>query len=109
MSKLVHHVVTAAIAVNLPVALLVELTENELAERIDAALLAFFAAEITIRVAYAVKRRRWDSWLAFDAVIVALAVLPFGVIPVVRAARLAHLGRHVAHLRHATIARAVHA
>jgi hypothetical protein len=55
-----------------------------------------------------VKSRRFDAWLALDAVIVALALLPFGLIPVVRAARLAHLGRHVAHLRHLTVARVVH-
>jgi hypothetical protein len=101
----VHRVVTGAILVNLPVAAWVELTHDELAEHIDAALLVFFACEVTLRVALAVKRRRFDAWLAVDALIVALALLPFGLIPVVRAARLAHLSRHVAHLRHLPVVR----
>jgi hypothetical protein len=105
VSGLAHRVVTGLIILNLPCALWAEFTHDEIAETIDAALLVFFAVEIAIRIVLAVKRRRWDAWLAFDAVIVALAVLPFGVIPVVRVARLAHLGRHVAHLRHVTIVR----
>jgi hypothetical protein len=109
MSAIVHRVVTAAILTNLPVAAWVELTHDEFAERVDGALLLFFACEIAVRVALAVKRRRWDGWLVVDALIVALALLPLGVLPVVRAARLAHLGRHAAHLRHLTIARVVHA
>ncbi len=100
--------VTAAIIANLPIAVWSEITENEIAEHLDAALLLFFAVEVSVRVACAVKRRRWDAWLAFDAVIVALAILPFGIIPVVRAAKLAHMGRHAVHLKHVTLARAAH-
>ena len=107
-ATIVHRVVTGMILVNLPVAAWVEITHDELAEHIDMALLVGFACEIMIRVALAVKRRRFDAWLCVDAVIVALAVLPLGVVPVVRVAKLAHLGRHVAHLRHVTIARVAH-
>jgi hypothetical protein len=107
-ATIAHRVVTGAILLNLPVAALCEFSHNEIADRADAALLAFFACEIMVRLALAVKRRRLDGWIAVDAVIVALALLPFGMLPVVRVARLAHLGRHAAHLRHLTVARVVH-
>jgi hypothetical protein len=107
VSALAERFVTGMILINLPVAAVVEFTHNELAERIDAGILVFFAIEIGVRVALAVKRRRWDAWLAVDTVIVALAMLPFGAIPVVRVARLAHLSRHFAHLRHLTVFRAL--
>jgi hypothetical protein len=99
MSTLSHRVVTSMIMLNLPVDAWAELTHDELAERIDFAILALFAFEVAVGVALAVRRRRFDRWLLIDAVIVSLAVLPFGLLPVVRAARLAHLGRHVIHLR----------
>ena len=108
MSAIMHRVVTGMILVNLPVAAWVELGHSEIAEHLDMALLAFFTAEIAVRIGCAIKRRRWDAWLAVDAAIVALAMLPLGVIPVVRIARLAHLGRHVQHLRHVTVARVAH-
>jgi hypothetical protein len=95
-----QHVVTSAIVANIPIAILSEITGNQTLERLDLALLVFFTAEVLCRFARAARRRQWDLWLAFDAIIVALAVLPFGVIPVVRAARLVHLSRHCAHLRH---------
>ncbi|WP_156764134.1 hypothetical protein [Mycobacterium sp. 852002-50816_SCH5313054-b] len=98
MSTFSHRLVTSLILVNVPVAGWAELTHDELAEHLDAALLAFFACEIAVRVALAVRHRRFDRWLLIDAVIVTLAVLPFGVLPVVRVARLTHLGRHLVHL-----------
>ena len=104
-----HRVVTAAIVTNLPVALWAELTHCELAEHIDLGLLLFFSIEVAVRIGYAIRRRSFDRWLLIDAAIIGIAALPWGVLPVVRAARLAHLGRHVQHLRHVTIARAVHA
>jgi hypothetical protein len=86
----------------------VEFTHDELAEKLDLGLLAFFAVEITARVISAVRQRQWDVWLAVDATIVAIASLPLGAsLPVIRAARLAHLGRHGMHLRHVTLARGV--
>jgi hypothetical protein len=106
-ATIAHRVVTSMILVNLPVAAWVEITHNEVAERIDAGILVFFAIEIGLRVALAVKRRRWDGWLAVDSIIVALALLPFGVLPVVRVARLAHMSRHAGHLRHLTVVRAL--
>ncbi len=103
--------VTAAIVVNLPVAALVEFAHDEtaeIAERVDGMLLAFFAIEIAVRVALAIKHRQWDRWLAIDATIIVLALLPIGLPLVLRGARLAHLARHGMHLKHVTLARAPH-
>ena len=70
----------------------------------------FFAADIAIRTAIAVKRRSFDRWLIIDTLIVALAALPYAALPVVRVARVAHLGRHIEHLRpRVRLARLVHA
>jgi hypothetical protein len=102
-----ERLVTSMIVLNLPVAAWVELTHDELAEHIDAGILVFFAIEIGVRVALAVKRREWDNWLVVDSIIVLLAMLPFGAIPVVRVARLVHVSRHAGHLRHLTIARVI--
>lgn len=113
MSHLGHRVVTAAILLNLPVALLVEVSGSEVLERVDHCLLGFFAAELAVRSVQAVRLRRLSVWLVFDAFVIGLALLPWGVaLPVLRTARVAHLARHAQHLlRRVTIARAaaVHA
>jgi hypothetical protein len=90
-----------------PVATWAEFTHAEIAEHLDLALLGFCACEIAVRVALALKRRQFDGWLLVDAIIVGVALLPLGAsLPIVRAGRLAHLGRHgMLHLRHITIAR----
>lgn len=95
---------------NVPIAVLAEITRDETLEHLDLGLLVFFMCEVLIRVCRAVIRRRWDGWLALDALIVGVALLPVCALPVVRLARFAHLGRHAHHLlRHVTIVRAVHA
>lgn len=104
-----QRVVTAAIVANLPVALWVELTHDEIAEHLDMALLAFFACEIALRTFSALRRGSFDRWLVIDALIVAIALLPISVTPVMRCAKLAHVARHSMHLKHLTVARAVHA
>jgi hypothetical protein len=108
VSALAHRVVTSMILVNLPVAAWVELTHDELAERVDAGILLFFACEVAVRVVLAVKRREGGHWLILDGLIICLALTPLGVAPIARTARLAHLGRHVQHLRHATVGRLAH-
>ena len=108
-ATIAHRIVTGMILANLPVAAWVELTGSELAEHLDLGLLAFFGIEITVRVIAAVRRRSWDFWLVADAAIILLALTPLGFAPVARTARLAHLGRHVQHLRHVTVAKLVHA
>jgi hypothetical protein len=105
-SAVVERVVTGLILLNIPVALICELTRNEIAEAIDLGLLVAFAAEILVRAVRAAVRRERDVWLAFDAIVVAVALLPLGAsLPAVRGARLLHLGRHV---QHATVARLAH-
>jgi hypothetical protein len=89
--------VTSMILLNLPIAAWAELTHNETAERIDTAILVFFACEIGVRIAFACKRRHCDMSLLFDALIVLLA---FTGLPIARAARLGHLTRNASHLRH---------
>jgi uncharacterized RDD family membrane protein YckC len=107
MTVATERLVTSMIVLNLPVAAWAEITHDELAERIDSAILAFFACEIALRIAFAIRRRSFDRWLVVDGMIVALAALPIGFPVVIRAARLAYLGRHGMHLRHVTIARGV--
>ncbi|BBZ41141.1 hypothetical protein [Mycobacterium conspicuum] len=108
-AAIASRLVTVMIVVNVPVAVWCEVSHAELAERVDAMLLGVFGIEIGVRAVLAIRRRRWDTWLVVDTVIVALAALPYAALPVVRVARVAHLGRHIAHLRHATLARLVHA
>jgi len=103
-SAAAEHVVTSAIILNLPIAAWPELSHDELAEHLDMGLLVFFAAEILVRLVYACKRRRFDLGLAFDTLIVVLAL---SGLPVARAARLGHLSRRCAHLRHVVVARGV--
>ncbi len=103
-TRIVEPVVTAAILINLPIAAWVEITHDELAEKIDLRILLFFACEIGVRVVLAIKRRGCDASLVLDTTIVVLAL---SGLPIMRAARLAHLSRHVAHLRHVTVARGV--
>jgi hypothetical protein len=92
--------VTSAILINIPIAVWAELTHNELAEHIDTTILAFFACEIAARIVFAIKRKRCETMLVADALIVLVAL---SGLPLMRAARLAHLGRHV----HVSFARGV--
>jgi hypothetical protein len=108
MSGVGQRVVTAAILANIPVAVWCEVSPSEVPETLDALLLCFFAYEIVCRAFSAARRGQFDSWLVIDALIVVVALLPFGVTPVMRAAKLAHIARHGMHLKHLTIARAVH-
>ena len=84
--------VTSLILVAIPIGVWAELSHDELAEHIDTAILAFGACEIGVRIVSAIKRRHCDRMLVVDAAIVVLALTG---LPIMRAARLAHLGRHV--------------
>jgi hypothetical protein len=85
-------VVTPMILVAIPIGVWAELSHDEFAEHLDFAILVFFACEIGVRIVFAGKRRRCDASLVLDTVIVALAL---SGLPLMRAARLAHLSRHV--------------
>ena len=98
-----HAVTTAAIAVNIPVAVVAEIVHDEMLERVDHALLLFFVAEVSVRLVHAVRRRHADVWLVVDSVIILAAMLlPVGLM-VARSARVAHMLRHAAHVRHHAI------
>lgn len=101
LHRFVEVFVTSAIVANIPIAAWAEITHDELAERIDLSVLVFFALEIGVRIVYACSRRRCESTLVLDAVIVAIAL---SGLPLMRAARLAHLSRHV-HVFFARVAR----
>ena len=95
--------VTAAIVVNLPVAAVAEISHSEICEKVDHGLLLFFAVEVAARLVVACKRRRADVWLVVDSVIILAAMLlPVGLM-VARSARVAHMLRHAAHVRHHAI------
>jgi hypothetical protein len=83
---------------------LIDHHHENLIEKADLAILWFFACEIVIRFKTAGRRFLRDKWLLFDAIIVLVALLPLGAnllaLRVVRAAKIAHFGRHLPHLRH---------
>lgn len=77
---------------------------EDLIGTLDEAVLWFFALEISVRFKTAGRQCLRDRWLIFDAIIVLVALLPLGAnllaLRVVRAAKIAHFGRHLPHLRH---------
>jgi voltage-gated sodium channel len=83
---------------------LVDKHHQDLIGTVDEILLWFFALEIAIRLKTAGRRFLHDKWLLFDAACVLVALAPVGVnliaLRVVRACRIAHFGRHLAHVRH---------
>jgi voltage-gated sodium channel len=101
-----EHAVTAVIVANtvVLVAGLVVDGHEQLFEKVDLAILWFFAAELSVRLAMARLGFFHSLWNIVDAVIILVALLPVagGGIAVLRLARLArsaHLLRHVSHLR----------
>jgi hypothetical protein len=95
----------AAVAVNAALLAwgLVDESHEGLIEAADELVLLFFAGELGVRC-WAAGRYFWrDRWLMFDAVVVAVALLPMNInlltLRVVRVARLTHFSRHVSHLR----------
>jgi voltage-gated sodium channel len=98
-------IVSAAIFANTAVLLcsLFDETHRELLERVDLALLWFFAAEIGLRFKHAGRRCWRDRWLLFDTLVIAVTIAPIGVnvsaLRVVRTARITHHVRHASHLR----------
>lgn len=83
---------------------LVDKHHEDLIGTLDEILLWFFACEIAIRFKTAGRQCLHGKWLIFDAIIVLVALLPLGAnllaLRVVRAAKIAHFGRHLPHLRH---------
>lgn len=80
------------------------------AERVDTCFLLLFAVEMAVRL----KRAGWQwlyrPWNLVDLAVVVIALLPIigdglTVLRLARAAKLVHLGRHVSHLRLATLLR----
>jgi len=102
-----EHTVTAVIVANVVVlvaGLVLGGHEHELLEKVDLAILWFFAAELSVRLAMARLGFFHSLRNIVDAVIILVALLPMagGGIAVLRLARLArsaHLLRHVSHLR----------
>jgi Ion transport protein len=108
----IEHVVTAVIVANAALMVTGMLVDGHEAafEKMDLAVLWFFAAELSVRLAMARLGFFHSLWNTVDLVVVVLALLPIagGGIAVLRLARLArsaHLLRHVAHLRLARLAR----
>lgn len=101
-----EHVVTAVIVANAALMVTGMLVDGHEAafEKMDLAVLWFFAAELSVRLAMARLGFFHSLWNTVDLVVVVVALLPIagGGIAVLRLARLArtgHLLRHVAHLR----------
>lgn len=105
-SSFLHRMILLAILANSIILLwgLVDHHHENLIEKADLAILWFFALEIAIRFKTAGRRLLHDKWLLFDAACVLMALAPVGVnltaLRVVSACRIAHFGRHLAHLRH---------
>jgi hypothetical protein len=101
-----EHLVQAVILANsiVMIGALVDHHHAEFLETVDDLFLAFFAAELLVRLS----RARWaffrSPWLMADGAIIVLALLPvlgggMAVLRVARLARSAHLLRHIAHAR----------
>ena len=104
-SSPLDRVVMVAILTNLGLVAwsLVDDTNAELLERLDNAVLLFFACELAFRVAFTRLFFR-SFWNVFDACVIVAALLPVagGGLALLRLARLArslHLMRHTSHLR----------
>lgn len=96
-----EHVVTTVIGLN-SACLIWELIEhNELADQVESWCIAFFVAELIVRI----RRRQWNRWTLFDALVIGLSVIPLtgADTSLLRMARLSpraiHLLRHTTHLR----------
>lgn len=99
-------IVVAAIIMT-PLIFVWELCDRDMEETlaaIDTGILGFFVIELAVRVKHAGRKWYRDPWIWFDAVIIGLALLPLGedmlALRLMRACRLAHMGRHLPHLRH---------
>jgi hypothetical protein len=106
-----EHAVTAVIVANAVVMLwgLLDHGREELLGNVDLAFLSFFGAELLVRLAKA-RLGFFSVWNTADAIIIVLALLPVlgggvAVLRMARLAKLAHLGRHVNHLRGITALR----
>jgi hypothetical protein len=102
--KIFERVVAAAIIGNagLLIAGLAVDGDEELLEHCHDAFVAFFAVELLIRLRHGLGFFR-SRWNCFDALVIVASCLPLlgldaGLLRVARAARLIHLGRHMAHL-----------
>jgi Ion transport protein len=107
-----EHAVTAVILANSAVMLwsLIDHSREELLENVDLAFLSFFGTELLVRLAKARLGFFRSPWRCADAAIIVLALLPVlgggvAVLRMARLAKLAHLGRHVNHLRGITALR----
>lgn len=105
-----NRIVIAAIIMT-PIIFVWELMDRDMAETlgaIDTWILGFFVFELGVRVVRAVKEsgKDWwrDKWIWIDAMIIVLALMPLGedvlALRLMRAFRLAHISRHMPHLRH---------
>jgi hypothetical protein len=87
--------------------------DNPAMEVADEGILWFFLAEVGVRLLTRIKKAGWwfwrDAWLMFDIAVMLLALLPLGddvlALRIMRAARLAHISRHLPHLRHTAVLR----
>ena len=103
---MLEHAVTGLIMANASVFAwgLIDSAHAEAADQVDHVITALFAAELVCKLARQRLAYFRQGWQTFDAVIIALAVLPFlgsgvAVLRAARMARLVHLLRHVGQVR----------
>lgn len=102
--RVFNRIVIGAILINTGVLVwgLIDHVHEDLIETLDYSLLWFFVFEIAVRASTARRRRQDWAWVAFDTIIIVLALLPLGsnvtALRVMRACRMLHFGRHMHHL-----------
>jgi hypothetical protein len=100
------HITLAAIIASIAIMIwgFIDPEHKEIVEVLDYVILVYFGVEIGIRIHRAGRGWYKDPWLWLDLIIIVVALLPLGsdaiAARLVRAARLAHVGRHLPHLRH---------
>lgn len=99
-------VVTGAIVANTAVLVwgLVDHAHAEVAERLEHIIIVAFAVELACKLARQRLAYFRQPWQAFDAAVIALALLPalpvgVALLRTARLARLLHLARHVTQVR----------
>jgi hypothetical protein len=112
VSRAADRIIVTAALVDLPIAAWEYACGSHSVELAGQALLALFAAGVTVKIAVAVRRRQWDAWLGVDAALIVAIILMSAVVHssvvllgALKMARIAHLGRHCAHLRHIIVGR----
>jgi voltage-gated sodium channel len=103
-----EHAVTGVILVNSVLLVWGLIAHDDLAEHLETACLVFFVGELVVRL----RRNGWnaarflgDPWVAFDVLVIGLALVPTligtdtSLLRLARLSRLVHWIRHLSHLR----------